>query len=51
MNAEVTELVWDADRVAGVRARTKEGELEVRANLVIGADGRHSSSVVWPAWT
>jgi 2-polyprenyl-6-methoxyphenol hydroxylase-like FAD-dependent oxidoreductase len=28
--------------VAGVRARTPDGPLEVRADLVVGADGRHS---------
>jgi 2-polyprenyl-6-methoxyphenol hydroxylase-like FAD-dependent oxidoreductase len=42
MNAEVTELMEDADRVVGVRARIPEGQLEVRARLVLGADGRHS---------
>jgi 2-polyprenyl-6-methoxyphenol hydroxylase-like FAD-dependent oxidoreductase len=29
-------------RVAGVRANTPQGPLEVRADLVVGADGRHS---------
>jgi 2-polyprenyl-6-methoxyphenol hydroxylase-like FAD-dependent oxidoreductase len=43
MNAEVTGLIQDADRVVGVRARTLEGQLEVRARLVLGADGRHST--------
>jgi len=42
MNAEVTGLLEDGDRVAGVRASTPEGELDVRARLVLGADGRHS---------
>jgi 2-polyprenyl-6-methoxyphenol hydroxylase-like FAD-dependent oxidoreductase len=42
MNTDVTELIEDADRVVGVRARTPEGQLEVRARLVLGADGRHS---------
>jgi 2-polyprenyl-6-methoxyphenol hydroxylase-like FAD-dependent oxidoreductase len=40
--AEVTDLVFEADRVAGVRASTPDGPLEVRADLVVGADGRHS---------
>ena len=31
-----------ADRVVGVRAATPEGPLEVRADLVVAADGRHS---------
>ncbi|HXN98632.1 MAG TPA: FAD-dependent oxidoreductase [Candidatus Acidoferrales bacterium] len=42
MQAEVTGLILDGDRVAGVRANTQFGPLEVRAELVIGADGRHS---------
>ena len=42
MNAEATDLLWDGDRVVGVRAETPEGGLDVRAQLVIGADGRHS---------
>jgi len=42
MRAEVTDLIQDADGVRGVRARTPDGELEIRADLVVGADGRHS---------
>jgi 2-polyprenyl-6-methoxyphenol hydroxylase-like FAD-dependent oxidoreductase len=42
MRAEVTELIEDAGRVVGLRARTPDGPLEVRADLVIGADGRGS---------
>jgi len=42
MQAEATDLLFDGDRVAGVRATTPDGELEVRADLTIGADGRHS---------
>ena len=38
-NAEVTDLIFDGDRVAGVRTP----ELEVRAELVIAADGRKSA--------
>jgi 2-polyprenyl-6-methoxyphenol hydroxylase-like FAD-dependent oxidoreductase len=43
MEAEVTDLILDGERVAGVRAKTPEGELEVRADLVVGADGRDST--------
>jgi 2-polyprenyl-6-methoxyphenol hydroxylase-like FAD-dependent oxidoreductase len=43
MQAEVTELVVDAGQIVGVRATTPEGALEVRAELVVGADGRHST--------
>lgn len=42
MQTEVTELIQENGRVAGVRAKTPQGTLEVRANLTIGADGRHS---------
>jgi 2-polyprenyl-6-methoxyphenol hydroxylase-like FAD-dependent oxidoreductase len=42
MQAEVTDLLEEGGRVVGVRARSPEGTLEVRADLTIGADGRHS---------
>jgi 2-polyprenyl-6-methoxyphenol hydroxylase-like FAD-dependent oxidoreductase len=42
MESEVTGLTLENGRVAGIRATTKEGGLEVRADLVVGADGRHS---------
>jgi len=42
MQAEVTGLLEEGGRVVGVRARSPEGTLEVRADLTIGADGRHS---------
>ena len=42
METEAVDLLMQDSRVVGVRARTPGGELEVRANLVIGADGRHS---------
>jgi 2-polyprenyl-6-methoxyphenol hydroxylase-like FAD-dependent oxidoreductase len=43
MEAEVVDLLTGDSRVVGVRAKTPKGELEVRADLVIGADGRHST--------
>ena len=44
MRAEVIDLIEEAGRVAGVRApTTPDGPLEVRADLVVGADGRHST--------
>jgi 2-polyprenyl-6-methoxyphenol hydroxylase-like FAD-dependent oxidoreductase len=43
MDADVTDLIVESGRVAGVRAAVPDGELEVRADLVIGADGRHST--------
>jgi 2-polyprenyl-6-methoxyphenol hydroxylase-like FAD-dependent oxidoreductase len=42
METEVVDLLIDNGRVAGVRAKTPRGELDVHADLVIGADGRHS---------
>jgi 2-polyprenyl-6-methoxyphenol hydroxylase-like FAD-dependent oxidoreductase len=42
MEAEATDLMLENDRVVGVVARTPNGPLEVRAKLVIGADGRTS---------
>jgi 2-polyprenyl-6-methoxyphenol hydroxylase-like FAD-dependent oxidoreductase len=43
MEAEAFDLVREGDRVAGVRARRRGEELEIRAKLVVGADGRHST--------
>jgi 2-polyprenyl-6-methoxyphenol hydroxylase-like FAD-dependent oxidoreductase len=44
MGTEVTGLLFDGDHVVGVKARGPGGGLlEVRANLVIGADGRRST--------
>jgi len=42
MSAEVTELIEENGSVVGLRAKTPRGMLEVRAALVVGADGRHS---------
>jgi 2-polyprenyl-6-methoxyphenol hydroxylase-like FAD-dependent oxidoreductase len=42
MRARVTDLVLEDGRVLGLQAETPEGPLEVRADLVVGADGRHS---------
>ncbi len=42
MRAEVTGVIEEADRVVGVRAETPDGLLEVRSDLVVAADGRHS---------
>jgi len=42
MQHEVVDLIFEQRRVTGVRAKTPNGELEIRADLVIGADGRHS---------
>jgi 2-polyprenyl-6-methoxyphenol hydroxylase-like FAD-dependent oxidoreductase len=42
MSAEVTELIEHEGSVVGLRAETPKGPLEIRAPLVVGADGRHS---------
>jgi len=42
METEVLDLLINDNCVIGVRAKTPRGELDVRAELVIGADGRHS---------
>ncbi|HUQ24542.1 MAG TPA: FAD-dependent oxidoreductase [Burkholderiales bacterium] len=38
MQSEVTDLLFEGERVVGLRA----GPHEIRADLVVGADGRHS---------
>lgn len=43
MRARVTDLIMDHGRVLGLYAETPEGPLEIRADLVVGADGRHSN--------
>lgn len=43
MQAEAVGLLEDKDRVTGVRAKTPDGEIAIQADLVIGADGRHST--------
>lgn len=43
MQAEATDLIEEGGRIVGVRAKTPDGTLTVRAFLVVGADGRHST--------
>jgi 2-polyprenyl-6-methoxyphenol hydroxylase-like FAD-dependent oxidoreductase len=38
---EVVDLLFENERIVGVRAKTPQGECDFRADLVIGADGRH----------
>ncbi|MBB4921221.1 2-polyprenyl-6-methoxyphenol hydroxylase-like FAD-dependent oxidoreductase [Kitasatospora kifunensis] len=40
---QVTGLVREAGRTLGVRASTPQGEREIRARLVVGADGKDSA--------
>ncbi len=43
METKVTDLIIESGVVVGVKAQTPKGEEEMRADLVIGADGRHST--------
>lgn len=43
MSVEVTGVIESGGSVVGLRADTPEGPLDVRAALVVGADGRHST--------
>ena len=43
MQAEVDGLLTDGDRISGLQAKTPNGFLEIKADLVVGADGRHST--------
>lgn len=43
METEATDIVWEHGRAVGVKASHKGEEFEIRAELVIGADGRHST--------
>src|SRR6516165_10820987 len=42
MNTEATGLAIEGGRIVGLVARSAAGEHEIRTDLVIGADGRHS---------
>jgi 2-polyprenyl-6-methoxyphenol hydroxylase-like FAD-dependent oxidoreductase len=42
MQANATDLIEDGSRVIGVRVEAEGGPFDVRADLVIAADGRHS---------
>jgi len=43
MNAEATDLVEQNGRIIGLRAKKPDGTLTIRAALVVGCDGRHST--------
>ncbi len=43
MRAEVTALIEEGGRVAGVRGTSPEGDFEVRADCTVGCDGRRST--------
>jgi 2-polyprenyl-6-methoxyphenol hydroxylase-like FAD-dependent oxidoreductase len=43
MRTEVTGTIEEGGRVTGVRAHSPEGDIEIKAGLVIAADGRRST--------
>ncbi len=43
MRTEAADLIEEDGRVAGVRAKSPDGEIEIRADLTVGCDGRHST--------
>ncbi|HEY3622150.1 MAG TPA: FAD-dependent oxidoreductase [Roseiarcus sp.] len=42
MQAEATDLIEENGRIVGLTANTPDGALTIRAELVVGCDGRHS---------
>ena len=42
MEHEATGLIDEGGRIAGVTAKNQDREVEIRARLVVGCDGRHS---------
>jgi 2-polyprenyl-6-methoxyphenol hydroxylase-like FAD-dependent oxidoreductase len=43
MRAEATDLIKEGGRVVGVHVNTANGVIDVRADLTVGCDGRHST--------
>jgi 2-polyprenyl-6-methoxyphenol hydroxylase-like FAD-dependent oxidoreductase len=43
MRTEAVDLIEENGRVAGVRAQAPDGPIEIRADLTVGCDGRHST--------
>jgi 2-polyprenyl-6-methoxyphenol hydroxylase-like FAD-dependent oxidoreductase len=43
MCTEASDLILERDRVCGVRAKTAHGDIEIRADLTVACDGRHST--------
>jgi len=42
MSTEAVDLIQDGARIAGVKAKTPEGTIDIAADLTIACDGRHS---------
>ena len=43
MQTAAAELLTESSRVVGVHATSPSGDIEIRADLTVGADGRHST--------
>jgi 2-polyprenyl-6-methoxyphenol hydroxylase-like FAD-dependent oxidoreductase len=43
MRAEAVDLIVQDGRIAGVHVQTADGAIDVRADLTVGCDGRHST--------
>ena len=43
MSTEAVDLIRDRGRIAGVRAKTPQGMVDIEADLTIACDGRHST--------
>jgi 2-polyprenyl-6-methoxyphenol hydroxylase-like FAD-dependent oxidoreductase len=43
METEATGVIEENGKVVGVKAKMPEGDVEIRADLVVAADGRHST--------
>jgi 2-polyprenyl-6-methoxyphenol hydroxylase-like FAD-dependent oxidoreductase len=42
LQTEVVDVIAEEDRVVGIRGKTPQGTVDIRADLIVGADGRHS---------
>ncbi|WP_081851157.1 FAD-dependent oxidoreductase [Bradyrhizobium sp. URHD0069] len=42
MSTEAIDLIRDGDRIAGVKAKTPDGVIDIEADLTVACDGRHS---------
>ena len=43
MKTEAIDLIEEGGRIVGLRARTADATLAIRADLIVGCDGRHST--------
>lgn len=43
MDTEAVDLIRRGEMIAGVRARTSQGEIDIEADLTVACDGRHST--------